>query len=86
MADAKGKKYSKCNRTACTVTGGDVRWWNKFTHAYYCGACAKKIMSFGDADGMLFIPKAACIVCNWPIKSGESQCETHKPQTKEPVS
>jgi hypothetical protein len=54
-ADLKGRLHGKCNRSACTSTAGDVRWWNRPMHAYYCGACRIRI---NDSDAKLGTPDA----------------------------
>jgi len=41
VAPAKGCFDGECNRTACNASG--ARYFNRFTHGYYCGGCARKI-------------------------------------------
>jgi len=50
----KGAYSGECNRTA-----GDNRpalYWNRYTHAFYCLPCARKLNEVFKRDGMDLIP------------------------------
>lgn len=62
MADEKGKKGGECKRWACD--NGPAHWFNPNTHAYYCGACARRINDFIDD------PKLQCRIVGLPANEG----------------
>ncbi len=51
IAARKGKLHGKCNVTACTERGDDVRWWNRPMGAYYCTHCKDEISRFDEHLG-----------------------------------
>jgi len=53
----KGHFGGKCNRTACTETGEDVKWWNRYTYAYYCSDC-HRLIGRANPEITLFDPVA----------------------------
>lgn len=41
LVPCKGCFGGECNRATCTTP--DARYFHRFKHAYYCGACAKRM-------------------------------------------
>lgn len=41
LVPCKGCFGGECNRATCTNL--DARYFHRFKHAYYCGACAKRM-------------------------------------------